>query len=63
MGNIQATDDLTPEFVNGLMKDTGFNKSQISRLYIRFQHLDKEKKGFLTKEDLVKIPQVRTFLS
>ena len=53
-----SKDDLSDDFVNDLMQETGFNRSQIHKLYIRFQHLDKDKKGYLVREDLINVPQV-----
>ena len=41
---------------------TGFNKTQIHRLFLRYEILDKDKKGYLVAEDLLEIPQVRIFL-
>jgi len=39
--------------------NAGFSKTHIHRLYIRYQQLDKEKKGYLVTEDLLEIPQVK----
>ena len=58
MGGFWSKDDLSADFVQELMDETGFNQKQIHRLYIRFRHLDKDKKGYLTKEDLLRLPQV-----
>ena len=50
MGNLFSTqEDLNEDFVKDLMKETGFSQKQIHRLYIRFRHLDKDKKGYLIK--------------
>ena len=59
MGNIWATADLSDDFVHELINETGFTRKQINRLYIRFRHLDKAKKGYLVKEDLAIVPAVR----
>ena len=59
MGNIWATADLSDDFVHELINETGFTRKQINRLYIRFRHLDKDKKGYLVKEDLARVPAVR----
>lgn len=61
MGSFLTKDDLSEAFVADLMQETGFNKTQIHRLYIRFQHLDKDKKGYLVKDDLMNVPQVSLF--
>jgi len=58
MGGFWSKDDLSADFVQELMDETGFNQKQIHRLYIRFRHLDKDKKGYLTKEDLLRLPQM-----
>ena len=60
MGAFFSRDDLEENFVKYLMQDTGFTRTQIHRLYIRFQHLDKDKKGYLVEQDLLRIPRVRT---
>ena len=62
MGGFWSKDDLSADFVQELMDETGFNQKQIHRLYIRFRHLDKDKKGYLTKEDLLRLPQVNTII-
>ena len=36
------------------------SKSQIRSLWIRFQELDREKKGHLTKQDFERIPELQT---
>ncbi|KAI0985744.1 hypothetical protein GJ496_011069 [Pomphorhynchus laevis] len=37
---------------------TGFRPKQIHRLFNRFKHLDKQDTGFLSREDLLSIPEV-----
>merc|ERR1712083_196548 len=59
MGNLVSKDELSDDLINLLIAQTGFNKTQIHRLYIRYQHLDKDKKGYLVTEDLLEIPQVK----
>ena len=61
MGNFISKNDLSKDFIQELMEETGFNQTQINRLYIRFQHLDKNKKGYLVKDDLSNVPQVNNF--
>ena len=38
----------------------GFTTKQVQRLYSRFKTLDKRDCGFLTREDLMCIPEVRS---
>ncbi|XP_061453922.1 calcineurin B homologous protein 2-like [Rhineura floridana] len=35
-----------------ILRETGFSQATVERLYQRFQVLDKEEKGYLSKEDL-----------
>jgi Ca2+-binding EF-hand superfamily protein len=59
MGSIFSNEiGLSPEELEHLQTETGFSKSNIRRLYNRFQHLDKEKKGYLVRKDLMSIPEV-----
>ncbi len=48
-----STDEL-----KSLKAQTGFNATQLQRLFRRFHHLDKEGKGFLTKDDLMHVHEV-----
>jgi len=41
-----------------ISKETGFSASQIKRLYNRFTSLDKDTTGYLTKQDLLRIPEL-----
>ena len=41
-----------------MSSETGFNPSQIKRLYNRFHSLDKRDLGFLSKDDLLLIPEL-----
>ena len=36
----------------------GFTRSQIERLYARFSSLDKQGRGFLAREDFLRIPEL-----
>jgi len=49
---------LSPEELRQLKAETGFTDDNIKRLYSRFQHLDKDRKGYLEKQDLMDIPEV-----
>ena len=62
MGNLVSQDELSDDLLNLLIAQTGFNKTQIHRLFLRYEILDKDKKGYLVAEDLLEIPQVRIFL-
>jgi len=62
MGSILSSDcGLDPLEAQQLQAETGFSKANIKRLHHRFDHLDKEKKGYLTKKDLMAIPEVFKF--
>lgn len=56
MGNINTF--LTEEDYRQIHEETGFTEYQIRRLYSRFAHLDKRSKGFLTRHDLMLIPEL-----
>jgi len=51
-------DVLRPEEVDELEAISGFKRSQITKLYRRFKILDREATGCLTKDDLLRIPEV-----
>lgn len=57
MGNSQAH-QLPQAQIDNIAQNTNFTNRQISRLYERFQRLDKDQTGFLTKEDFLKIPEL-----
>ena len=40
------------------VQETGFNNNQIDRLYSRFSSLDKQDKGYLSREDFLRIPEL-----
>lgn len=41
-----------------ISNETGFTFHQIERFWSRFTHLDKQHKGYLTKDDLFRIPEL-----
>merc|ERR1712062_685731 len=41
-----------------IQDETGFNPNQIERLYSRFSSLDKQDKGYLSREDFLRIPEL-----
>lgn len=57
MGN-QSSVSLQPEDIEKIGSETGFTASQIDRLYSRFTSLDKEQKGYLSREDFLRIPEL-----
>ena len=52
--NVSFSDEL-----RSIKKETGFTYSQVKRLFRRFHHLDKDGRGYLRKEDLMTIHEVR----
>jgi len=57
MGNRNSV-TLQPEEVERMQNETGFSPSQIERLYSRFTTLDKFGNGTLSREDLLRIPEL-----
>jgi calcineurin B family protein 1 len=57
MGN--SSDLLQRSEIEVITKETGFSSGQVKRLYARFNSLDKDKTGYLTKNTLVQIPELR----
>ncbi|KAF0310157.1 Calcineurin B ous protein 1 [Amphibalanus amphitrite] len=57
MGNSNSV-TLQPEEVERMQNETGFSASQIERLYSRFTTLDKFGNGALSREDLLRIPEL-----
>ncbi|XP_038066613.1 calcineurin B homologous protein 1-like [Patiria miniata] len=49
---------LQAEEIEQIQKETGFSKRQIVRLYSRFTSLDKSDNGCLSREDLLRIPEL-----
>ncbi|CAF0719928.1 unnamed protein product [Adineta steineri] len=49
---------LQQEDLQNICQQTGFTAKQVQRLYSRFKTLDKRDCGFLTREDLLCIPEV-----
>lgn len=58
MGNTRSTHQLQPEDLHAIQAETGFTHNQIERLYCRFSCLDKQEKGYLTREDFLRIPEL-----
>lgn len=49
---------LQKDEINTIAKETGFSPNQIKRLYNRFTTLDKDNTGYLTRQDLLRIPEL-----
>jgi len=58
MGNSRSALQLQEEEIAGIEQETGFTRSQIERLYARFSSLDKQGRGFLAREDFLRIPEL-----
>jgi len=58
MGNFRSSLQLTEENIAQITEQTGFTSNQIQRLYSRFSSLDKQQKGYLTREDFLRIPEL-----
>merc|ERR1712176_167218 len=58
MGNSRSSLQLQPEDIEAIQEETGFNNNQIDRLYSRFSSLDKQDKGYLSREDFLRIPEL-----
>jgi len=58
MGNYRSSLQLQEENIAQISEQTGFTSNQIQRLYSRFSSLDKQQKGFLTREDFLRIPEL-----
>jgi len=58
MGNYRSSLQLEEENIAQISEQTGFTSNQIQRLYSRFSSLDKQQKGFLTREDFLRIPEL-----
>lgn len=57
MGN-KSSHRLPEKQIDDIVDATNFTRKQVCRLYERFQRLDKDQTGFLTKEDFLKIPEL-----
>jgi len=58
MGNSKSSVVLTQENITQISSETGFTASQIERLWSRFTSLDKQQKGYLSREDFLRIPEL-----
>jgi len=58
MGANRSSFQLQLEDIQGIQEETGFTANQIERLFSRFSSLDKQGKGFLSREDFLRIPEL-----
>jgi len=58
MGNSRSSLQLQAEDITAIQTETGFTPNQIERLYSRFSSLDKQSKGYLNREDFLRIPEL-----
>lgn len=58
MGNSRSSHLLTEENISEISSETGFTSNQIERLWSRFTSLDKHQKGYLNREDFLRIPEL-----
>merc|ERR1712038_2135560 len=58
MGNFRSSLQLQEENIAQIEEETGFTGNQIERLWSRFSSLDKQQKGYLTREDFLRIPEL-----
>ena len=60
MGATQSTvqEKIPLEAFTVIQQETGFSEKEVSRLFERFQELDVEGKGFLSRRDLLAIPEI-----
>jgi len=58
MGNSRSTLLLEEGDLRQIEEETGFSSNQIERLWSRFTSLDKQQKGYLEREDFLRIPEL-----
>ncbi|XP_040568780.1 calcineurin B homologous protein 1 [Lepeophtheirus salmonis] len=58
MGSSNSAHSLTQENILEIAQETGFTSNQIERLWSRFTSLDKHQKGYLSREDFLRIPEL-----
>ena len=64
MGGSSSKHDyhLSEEELNRVKEATGFNTAQVRRLFHRFQVLDVDGVGYLTKDELLRVQEVRIMI-
>lgn len=58
MGNSTTSLMLQEEEITEIVGETGFSRNQIVRLYSRFLSLDRQGRGYLDREDFLRIPEL-----
>ena len=58
MGVAASSTDLQTADINELERDSGFRPGEVKKLYDRFRKLDRTGRGFIRREDLLKIPEL-----
>uniref|UniRef100_A0AC35TKB3 Calcineurin B-like protein 1 n=1 Tax=Rhabditophanes sp. KR3021 TaxID=114890 RepID=A0AC35TKB3_9BILA len=58
MGNSACSLMLQDDEIKLIAEETGFAKNQIVRLYSRFLSLDRHSRGYLDREDFLRIPEL-----
>lgn len=58
MGNSSGSLLLQEDEIRLIAEETGFSRNQIVRLYSRFLSLDRQSRGYLDREDLLRIPEL-----
>ena len=51
-------DELRPEEIAELVEVSGFTRAEVEHLYHRFRRLDSKGHGYLTKQELLRIPEL-----
>ncbi|MFH4974436.1 hypothetical protein AB6A40_001145 [Gnathostoma spinigerum] len=57
MGNSSSL-MLQEDEIQSIAEETGFSRNQIVRLYSRFLSLDKQGRGYLDRDDFLRIPEL-----
>ncbi|KAI1720741.1 EF-hand domain pair domain-containing protein [Ditylenchus destructor] len=58
MGNSTTSLMLQEDEISQIVTETGFSRNQIVRLYSRFLSLDRQGRGYLDREDFLRIPEL-----
>lgn len=58
MGNSTTSLMLQEEEIPEIVTETGFSRNQIVRLYSRFLSLDRQGRGYLDRDDFLRIPEL-----
>lgn len=58
MGNSRSCEKLEQTDITAITEETGFSPKQIKKLFRRFSSLDKESKGYLNREDFLRLTEL-----